>query len=190
MANSYTLASYKDTSFTARDAVTDTLTNRFDIRNSASDTFSGRFDIRQLALYYKSFSPNSFTSTSYRTVDEDINLTSRFDIRQGEINSHITNKFNIRQAITDTLTNRFDIRQIVSDTLTLPFGLYVTVANTLTNLFNIREATSDTLTNKFHIREQIGILGSYIDNSFTTASYTIADLSRTFRFDIRPDGRR
>ena len=62
MSSSYTLVSYNDTSFTAREQVSNTNTGIFSIRDTIADALNLRFAIRQIAV-----DPASFTSASFDT---------------------------------------------------------------------------------------------------------------------------
>ena len=185
MASSYTLVSFTDTSFTARAQASQTNKIRFDVRKTVTKTVENRFDIRHRAVNPASFTSTSFDTDSFVSVDQIPTKTFKFDIRAGNINSHIISNFDIRKQVSETSTNRFDIRKIVSDVLQVRIGLANKVSNVLKSLFDIRQVTDNTSTNRFDIRKSVGKLGSYVSDSFTTTSFTIADLSKTFKFDIR-----
>jgi hypothetical protein len=171
MASSYTLVSFTDTSFTAREQVSQTNTGRFDIRQTLTDTLNARFAIRQKAVNPASFTSTSFDTDSFVSTDQIPTKTFRFDLRGGNINAHVISKFNIREAITGTLTSNISIVGEILKSLTVRIGLAQTVSNLITSKFDLRQAITRTSTNKFHIRETVGKLGSYMADSFTSASY-------------------
>ena len=155
MASSFTLVSYTGTSFTAREQVTETNTLRFDVRKTILDTKQIRFAIRQKSVDPASFTSTSFDTDSFVSADQIPTRTFKFDLRQGNINAHVTSLFNLRQAIAKTLSSNISIVGEIVKTLEIRIGLAQTISNTITNLFDIRQAKIATSTNMFDSIKQI-----------------------------------
>ena len=185
----YRLTSFTGTSFTARALVTGTSTEKFDVRGTIAERLGTfKFSIREIAHDNASFTPTSFDTDSFLTADiTNANKTFNFDIRAGSINAHVISHFVLKGGVIRTLTSNISIVGEIIKSLTVRVGLLQTVSNILRNKFSIDQRISNTLTNRFGIRNTVGIIGTYIDTSFTTDSYTISDLSKRVNFDVREE---
>ena len=185
----YRLTSFTGTSFTARASVTNTSTKIFDVRAPISERLGTfKFNIRQIAHDNASFTSTSFDTDTFLNTDiTTANKTFNFDIRAGNINAHIISHFVLKEGVIRTLTSNISIVGEIIKTLTVRVGLLQTVSNILRNKFNVNQQMSNTFSSIFGIRNTVGILGNYNDESFTTNSYTISDLSKRINFIIRED---
>ena len=189
MVAGYRLTSFTGTSFTARASVTNTSTKRFDIRSTIAERLGTfKFSIREIAHDDASFTPTSFDLDSFLTADiTTADKTFNFDIRAGSINAHVISHFVLKGGVIRTLTSNISIVGEILKTLTVRVGLLQTVSNILRNKFSIDQQMSNTFSSIFGIRSTVGILGVYTDESFTTNSYTISDLSRRINFVVREE---
>ena len=186
MVGGYRSTSFTGTSFTTRALVIGTSTERFDVRSTIAERLRTlRFSIRQIAHNNSSFTSTSFDTDTFLNTDVIPNKTFRFSIRAGSINAHIISHFVLTGGVIRTLTSNISIVGEILSTLTVRVGIATTISNTITNLFNLRQAITKTGTNRFDIRTIVGKLGSYLDTSFTTNSYSVDDLSKRFNFSIR-----
>ena len=150
--------SFKTDKYTIiRQAISDTLTLLVGLRERITQTLTNKFDIRSIVIALPSFTSTSFTSDSFTlTAGTKPQLTLVFDIKSVLAGKLLTVRFDIRQAITETLTNKFNLRQAIVPTLTNRFDIREEISvKTLTAKFIIRQAVSDTLTVLVGLRERI-----------------------------------
>jgi len=187
MVGGYRSTSFTGTSFTTRELVVVTSTERFDVRSTIAERLGTfKFNIRQIAHENSSFTSASFDTDTFLNTDiTTADKTFNFDIRAGSINAHIISHFLLTGGVVRTLTSNITIVGEIMKTLTVRVGLLQTVSNILRNRFDLRQALTKTSTNRFNITTIVGKLGSYLNTSFTTSSYNISDLSKRFNFSVR-----